>query len=151
MLLCVIGYTIRPAEGIAQQEKPATETSVRMFLQDYLGAAGSQDKSTRYVAAFAALSDSSKQNVIVYVTGASWCGSGGGTTLILAPDSSSYRVVAKITVSRPPIRALISKSKGWHDIAVHIQGGGIQPGYEAQLLFDGNTYPSNPPLPRLGD
>jgi hypothetical protein len=27
---------------------------------------------------------------------------------------------------------------------VWVQGGGIQPGYEAELRFDGNAYPSNP-------
>ena len=27
------------------------------------------------------------------------------------------------------------------------QGGGIQPGYEAELRFDGKTYPANPSVP----
>jgi hypothetical protein len=28
-----------------------------------------------------------------------------------------------------------------------VQGGGIQPGYEARLQVDGKTYPSNPSIP----
>jgi hypothetical protein len=42
---------------------------------------------------------------------------------------------------------LNTKSNGWHDISVVVAGGGIQPGYEAVLSFDGKTYPSNPSTP----
>jgi hypothetical protein len=39
----------------------------------------------------------------------------------------------------------------WHfkRLAKHrrLQGGGIQPGYEAELRFDGKTYPENPSTP----
>jgi len=60
--------------------------------------------------------------------------------LILAPAGSSYRVVTKTTVTRLPIRMLDTKSNGWHDISV--VGG--RPLYEAELSFDGTTYPTNP-------
>ncbi|MFZ3201855.1 MAG: hypothetical protein WA175_11985 [Candidatus Acidiferrales bacterium] len=45
---------------------------------------------------------------------------------------------------RLPIRVLATKSNGWYDISVRVQGGGIQPGYEAKLSFDGKTYDNNP-------
>jgi len=64
--------------------------------------------------------------------------------LILASDGASYRVVSETTITRPPIRVLVTKSNGWHDISVLVAGGGIQPGHEAELSFDGKTYPSNP-------
>jgi hypothetical protein len=67
--------------------------------------------------------------------------------LILAPEATSYRVVTKTTITRLPIRALTTKSNGWHDISVVVAGGGIQPGYEAVLSFDGETYPTNPSTP----
>lgn len=147
-MLCAIGCATWGAECLAQREPPKAGSSVRKFLQNYLGApASDEDKSTRYFAAFADLSGHGKQDVIVYITGRNWCGSGGCTTLILAPNKSSYSVVANFTISRPPIRVLASKSNGWHDISVHVQGGGIQPGYDAQLLFDGKTYPRNPSVP----
>ena len=38
-------------------------------------------------------------------------------------------------------------TKGWHNIAVRVQGGGITPGYFAELRFDGKTYPKNPSVP----
>lgn len=49
-----------------------------------------------------------------------------------------------MTVVQLPIRVLESTANGWHDLGVWVQGGGIQPGYEAALSFDGRTYPRNP-------
>jgi hypothetical protein len=36
---------------------------------------------------------------------------------------------------------------GWHNLGVWVGGGGIQPGYEAELRFDGKKYPGNPSVP----
>jgi hypothetical protein len=33
------------------------------------------------------------------------------------------------------------------DIGVWVQGGGIQPGYEAVLRFNAHEYPKNPSVP----
>jgi hypothetical protein len=116
--------------------------SLKNFLRDYL-----KDPATRYRSAFVDLKDDGTQDAIVYLTGQSWCGSGGCTLLTLAPDGPSYRVVTKITVVLPPIRVLATRSNGWHDIGVQVRGGGIQSSYEADLPFDGETYPSNPSVP----
>ena len=42
---------------------------------------------------------------------------------------------------------LRTKTKGWHDLGIWVQGGGIQTGYEADISFDGKAYPSNPSIP----
>lgn len=83
----------------------------------------------------------------MYVEGRNWCGTGGCLTLVLKQFGSSYRVVTRITIARTPIRVLASKSNGWQDLGVWVQGGGIQPGYEAGLRFDGTRYPGNPSVP----
>lgn len=99
------------------------------------------------MSAFVDLKDDGVQEVIVYFVSNKWCGSGGCTALILAPEGSSYKVVTKITVTRLPIRVLATKSNGWHDIAIPVHGGGIVHAYEANLSFDGEKYPSNPTVP----
>jgi hypothetical protein len=66
--------------------------------------------------------------------------------LILTREDPSYRLVSKISITNPPIRVLATKTNGWHDIAVGVREGGVNPGYEARLRFDGNTYPSNPSM-----
>lgn len=126
----------------------AQERSLRKFLQKY---AADLDfpgvKDTTYIAAFVHLRDNTSQQVIVYLMGQGWCGTGGCSTLILLPKKSSYTILAEMTVVQLPIRVLDSKSHGWHDLGVWVQGGGIQPGYEARLSFDGKEYPTNPTVP----
>ena len=85
--------------GFPAQSKDETnlnkQESLKNFLRDYL-----KDPATRYRSAFVDLNDDGAQDAIVYVTGRSWCGSGGCTLLILASDGPSYRVVTKITIVR---------------------------------------------------
>ncbi len=130
------------------QQSLSPEDPLKRFLQKYGGTPGSgDDNTTLYFSALVDLKDDRTQEVIVYLMGDDWCGSGGCTTLILAPKDSSYKVVTRITITRPPIRVLTTKSYGWHDIAVRVQGGGIASAYEAKLSFDGKTYPRNPSTP----
>jgi hypothetical protein len=120
---------------------------VREFLETYVGTPDAETKTTKYSAAFVDLRDDGKNEVLVYLSSNGWCGTGGCTMLILAPEGSSYTLVTRTTITRLPIRVLVTKSNGWHDISVVVAGGGIQPGYEADLSFDGKTYPSNPSVP----
>jgi hypothetical protein len=123
----------------------SSEAALRTFLQNYVKGRGlDDDKTTRYLAAFFDLNGDGQKEALVYLVGRWWCGSGGCPTLILKPERESYRLVAKISITRPPIRVLKGMSHGWRNIGVWVQGGGIQPGYEAELRFDGRTYPSNP-------
>lgn len=120
------------------------QESLKRYLQHYVGDPNSGDnRATRYSSAFVDLQDNGTDEAIVYLSGDGWCGSGGCTMLILAPQESSYRVVARFTITWPPIRVLAAKSHDWHGIAVWMQGGGIQPGYEVEFSFNGKTYTSN--------
>jgi hypothetical protein len=136
---------------LAQQSHsviPTKEDSLRKFLQGYLGEPRfKQEKNTRYFSAFVDLTGGARKDVIVYLTGDAWCGTGGCTMLVLLPSESSYQAIARVPAVWPPIRTLISKTNGWHDIGVWLQGGGIQPGYESELAFDGKSYSTNPSVP----
>ncbi len=116
--------------------------SLRRFLQTF-----DDDKTTRYVAVFQDLNADGRAEAVVYLIGRKWCGTGGCNTLILTPEGGSWRIVSKIAITRPPIRVLADMSNGWRNIGVWVQGGGIQPGYEAELRFDGKNYPGNPSVP----
>jgi hypothetical protein len=150
--LACIAHSALPVATQAQKQPTARsstpEDSLRRFLQNYLRMPVSgDDKTTRYFPAFVDLNGDGRQEVIVYVTGRSWCGTGGCVTLILARRDSSYRVVTRVTITRPPIRVLKDTSNGWRTISVWRVGGSPEPGYEAELRFDGRTYPSNPSVP----
>ena len=105
---------------------------------------------TRYSVGLTDLNDDGRVEALVYAMDASgggradFCGSGGCDLYVLSLGRKSYRVVTAISVSRPPIGVLPTKTHGWHDVAVDIAGGGIIPGYQARLRFNGRTYPENP-------
>jgi hypothetical protein len=129
------------ASSGAHDPSPTENESLKTFLRSSF--ADAIDPTTRYTAASVNLGGAARV-LIVYVTGRSWCGTGGCTTLILAPRASSCKVISVVTVTRLPIRVLTTKTNGWYDISVWVEGGGIQTGYEAKLRFDGKTYPRNP-------
>jgi hypothetical protein len=132
------------AQSVPKQAEVSAQAkrSLRVFLRTFDG-----DLEDRFLAAFADLNNDGRPEAIVYLTSNDWCGSGGCTMLILVPDGDSWRLLTKIPITRPPIRLLRTRSNGWRDIGVWVQGGGIQPGYQAELRFDGKTYPSNPSMP----
>lgn len=144
--VCLLLVTGSLAQSTGQNSS-AMEASLKKFLQNYEGKPAGADERATYSAAFIDLKDDGTQEAIVYLIGPRWCGSGGCSTLILTPQGSSYRVITKTTVTQPPIRVLSTKTNGWHDLGVWVQGGGAQPGYEARLRFNGRKYPSNPTVP----
>jgi hypothetical protein len=137
------GLLVATGIGEAQQgaNAPSAEAteSLKKFLRTFYG-----DRTPRYMLALRDLNGDRIPEAIVYLSGSEWCGSGGCNTLILTPNGSSWTIVTNISITRPPIYVLSGVSKGWHSIGVWVQGGGIQPGYEAELRFNGKTYPKNP-------
>lgn len=128
-------------------ERAADEGSVRVFLRSYFK--GPVDKTTRYSAAPVRLGATGHE-VFVYITGRFWCGSGGCTALLLRPTDGSFKVIDRFTLVRLPVVVLPSKTNGWHDISMSVEGGGVLPGRMAILRFDGHKYPSNPSVaPKL--
>jgi hypothetical protein len=82
---------------------------------------------------------------LVYISGDTWCGSGGCFAVLLKADGSSFEVVQTFTLARLPIRVLPSVTNGWHDLALWVRGGGV-PGRVAILRYNGSKYPSNPSM-----
>ena len=128
--------------GLSFSQAPSP-LSLPEFLLKYLKL--HPGETVRYFDAAVDLNSDGKQEVLVYVVGQNWCGSGGCPLIILTPEGSSYRVVTKTTVTQTPIRVLDGSSSGWRNLGVGVSGGGI-PGYEAELRFDGKSYPQNPTL-----
>jgi len=125
-------------QGVDTPSAEATE-SLKKFLGTFY-----EDRMARYMLAFRDLNGDGIPEAIVYLSGSKWCGSGGCNTLILTPNDGSWRVVTNIRITRPPIYVLSDMSKGWHSLGVWVQGGGIRPGYVAELRFNGKAYPENP-------
>jgi len=109
---------------------------------------------TRYSVALSDLNGDHRPEALIYAMATAeggdqtdLCGSGGCMLYVLSLTPTGYRLVTKITITRPPIRVLPTTSHGWSDLSVLVAGGGIIPGYEARLRFDGHGYPANPTIP----
>jgi hypothetical protein len=100
-----------------------------------------------YRAATTDLDEDSVPEVLVYAEGAEHCGSGGCDLYVLSRAGTGWRIVTRMGVTRLPVRTLPARTKGWHDLGVHVAGGGILPGYDVRLRFDGRRYPENPTVP----
>src|SRR6185312_637047 len=135
----------------AQQKSISSHPSepLMAYLRSYLSQRGrvAPDTTTRITSVDVKTYGGNAEENIVYVSGQGWCGSGGCTMLILEPAGSSFKVLSKVTIVQLPIRLLPSVSHAHPDIGVIVSGGGIMPGYEAVLSFDGESYPRNPSLP----
>jgi hypothetical protein len=141
-------HLLQPSVPAAPMQEPTREEMLKVFLKKYVMEKyrPRKEDQLRYLDAFVDLDDDGNDEAIVYLVGPNWCGSGGCSMLVLtpAPSSPDYRVIVHTTITRTPIRVLQTSSHGWRDVGVWVQGGGIQPGYEAILRHDGKTYPSNP-------
>jgi hypothetical protein len=123
--------------------------SIKRFLREYLSAKRIEpDTSTRVaIAAMDADAGGANRQFVAYLSGNGFCGSGGCTMYVLTPVGNTYTVIGRSTLVWLPVRALTSVSHGRCDLAVWVQGGGIQPGHEVILQFDGKKYQSNPTIP----
>lgn len=137
------------AAAVAQAQQPDTSSHLgeplKTYLQGYLSQGGKvpPDTTTR-ITAVKVPADHGGEEYVVYVSGQRWCGSGGCMLLILGRAESSFKVLGKVTIVRLPIRLLSSMNHGRPDVGVMVQGGGISPGHEAVLSFNGKRYPGNP-------
>jgi hypothetical protein len=137
--------------GALATAAPDRRDELRSFLQrefqherDDLRKYRGQDPEIRYDAAFVDLNGDRRDEAIIYLRGDGLCGSGGCELYIYTPQGRSWREVTALSITRPPIRLLNGRSHGWRDIGVFVAGGGILPGYNTQLRFNGRSYPTNP-------
>lgn len=147
----MLGFALASALIAPAGAQPRSEP-LPTFLQRHFAEARAGAADSRYSIAWADLDGAPGAEALVYMRGRYWCGSGGCNLLIVARNYGSWRIVSEIRLARPPIMVLASRSRGWRDLAVSVSGGGIQPGYQARLSFDGRSYPDNPTVdvPRLG-
>jgi hypothetical protein len=151
VIACGIWAILSATGGLGQSSRSSSNSiddPFKQFLRSYLNDPRfGLDKTTRFSSAIVKVDNDTKSEAVVYISGQSWCGSGGCTLLVLEPHGSSYKAIGRTTIVKLPIRVLSRTTNGRPDLGVWVQGGGIQPGYEAILSFDGKAYPSNPSIP----
>ncbi|MGD6830743.1 hypothetical protein ACQCT5_01180 [Sutcliffiella halmapala] len=81
----------------------------------------------------------------VYLTGPYVCGTGGCSALIFQHIDGKYNLVSQFTLVRTPIIIRDKMTRGWNNIIMYVSGGGMEGRYK-ELIFNGETYPSNPSI-----
>jgi hypothetical protein len=140
--------TRTPAAGPKGGNSPER---LKKFMQDHIRQVDPKiDETTMFSFAFVDLNGDGKDEAIVYLTGRSWCGTGGCNTYVLTPDGGNYRFVARVPATRTPIRALDKMSHGWHSITTVVREDATHI-YEGELRFNGQKYllGERPPAERL--
>lgn len=104
------------------------------------------DKSTRYYYNFVDLNGDRKSEVLVYIFGGYFCGTGGCDAYLFREAKQGYKLVTHFEPVRNPIIVSQNKTKGWNDLIFFNRGGGIIPGYYSICRFNGKSYCENPTI-----
>ena len=179
MKICLVPLALLAAcsaEPVQQDGEPRIQQSQVAELDDHLGVYPEREQETRILAllreehadsvrlakepihatiTFMDLNEDGSREALAYVEG--WgpggtCGTSGCNLTIYTPQGSSYRRIGDF-IGHLPVRALRSRSRGWRDLTMWVQGGGVIQGYEASISFDGAKYEgfnlANPPAKRV--
>lgn len=107
------------------------------YTREMIEAGGGQ--KARYLYARDDLNDDGQDEVIVYMLGSIFCGTGGCNLLILTGSEDGYQVVNNFPTSRVPLLATRETSHGWQDLVREVSGGGVPTEY-VRYTFDGDRY-----------
>ncbi len=126
---------------------PAIEAAVLEAEPDYTRAIVDIDgRQGRYLYGRFDLNGDGKAEVLVYLLGSIFCGTGGCDLLLLRETEDGYSVVNNFPISRPPIIASTDETAGWKDLIRRESGGGVEPSY-VRHVFDGEKYVEQERLP----
>ncbi|PAP75525.1 hypothetical protein [Rubrivirga marina] len=100
--------------------------------------------STSTRVAWTDLNGDGRDDALVYLTGADWCGSSGCTVLVFeqldgidADEFGRFRAAAEISLVSGPVTVVEGRGY-WRDLVVDSDAG------PRRLQFDGETYPMSP-------
>jgi heat shock protein HslJ len=144
-------YAWEPNSEVRFSNEPNTaiEEAVLRAAPDYtkavaeiMGAGG----RARYIYNVVDLNGDGNSEVLVYLLGSIFCGSGGCDLFLFRPGKQGYTLVNKFPISRLPVIVSSHKTNGWHDLVRPESGGGAPPSYVVHA-YDGKSYAEQQRLP----
>jgi hypothetical protein len=146
LLLAVLLALAAPACAVGA-EADRLKAFLRTQFGDQIDHCEELVRPTWYETAWVDLNGDGRSEVLVYLEGGGWCGSGGCSLYVLQRSGSHFRIRSEIGLVQERVAVLATRHNGWRDLAVEVHGGGILPGYMAGVPFDGRGYAENPTVP----
>ncbi|MCB0346556.1 MAG: META domain-containing protein [Bdellovibrionales bacterium] len=87
------------------------------------------------------------EEVLVYLLGSYFCGTGGCNMLLLEPAAEGYKVINKFAITQLPVIASPVESAGWKDI-IRVEAGGGAPATFVRHKFTGQHYIERERMPK---
>lgn len=134
-------YVWEPLSGATSAMRPdaAIESAILRTAPDYTRKIVG-DERARYAFERVDLNGDGREEVLVYLMGSFFCGTGGCTLLVLreAPEGG-YLPVNDYSITQLPVIVSPVKRNGWNDIWRMESGGGVEASY-VRHSFDGSRY-----------
>jgi hypothetical protein len=149
-MVCAVGIAVAISSLVlrshAQADNLSANTRVVAFLRAYLNDPALGGHASTVSMKTIPAQGSGPEDIVAYVRGRHYCGSGGCRLLVLTPKGSPFNVLGETMIVQLPVEYLGTRTHRHADLAVFVAGGGILPGYFAKLVFDGYRYPLNPSM-----
>jgi heat shock protein HslJ len=129
-----VPFAVTPDPAIEAAVLAATPSFTKRVI-----AAGGPDNATRYVHGRVDLNGDGRAEVIVFLMGGYFCGTGGCNLMLFSEDAGRLTRVADFVRSTPPLIVSPKRTRGWNDLFRLESGGGAAPVY-VRHVFDGKTY-----------
>jgi len=100
----------------------------------------------RYVYNRVDLNGDGRDEVLVYLLGSIFCGTGGCNLQLFTESEGGYALVNDFPISRTPVIVSETKTGGWSDL-FRLESGGGQPASYVRHAFDGTRYVERDRLP----
>ena len=126
---------------------PGSATLLLSAVQEYMAPLNGPSEDVEIRTEWVDVSGDGTADALVYLNGATWCGSGGCTVLVFEAITDSvdvaelgaFRVAAEINLMHGPVVVAAAGPDEWADIIVRDADG-----QSVALQFDGETYPASP-------
>jgi hypothetical protein len=127
---------------------PALEAAILDNVPAYRRAVvgDGQDRWARYVHAATDLDGDGRDEVLVYLMGTFFCGTGGCNLQVYRSTAGGYALVSDVPISRLPVVVAETRSNGWRDLW-RLESGGGAPSTRVRHGFDGERYREKERIP----
>jgi hypothetical protein len=144
-------YTWEPVDEapFRTEPDPRIESAILAASPDYTREIVEIEGGTgpgRYLYGRVDLNGDGREEVLAYLLGSLFCGTGGCSLLLFTETEDGLSLVNEFPISRTPVVVSPRKTGGWHDLIRSESGGGAPPSF-VRHTFDGEHYVEEERLP----